>query len=102
MKKNTEQEVAGNGCIDKNGVLLLMRGDACMDIQVKPQAEEVDFGDMEHIYLKNLDNETPFPNVKRLKISGDGIKYYVSECPGNHIYKPEISIRVNAGRKSGK
>lgn len=45
-----------------------------MDIQVKPQAEEVDFGDMEHIYLKNLDNETPFPNVKRLKISGDGIK----------------------------
>ena len=45
-----------------------------MDIQVKPQAEEVDFGDMEHIYLKNLDNETPFPNVKRLKISGDEIK----------------------------
>lgn len=74
MKKNTEQEAAGNGCIDKNGVLFLMRGDACMDIQVKPQAEEVDFGDMEHIYLKNLDNETPFPNVKRLKISGDGIK----------------------------
>lgn len=74
MKKNTEQESAGNGWIDKNGVLFLMRGDACMDIQVKPQAEEVDFGDMEHIYLKNLDNETPFPNVKRLKISGDGIK----------------------------
>lgn len=74
MKKNTEQEAAGNGWIDKNGVLFLMRGDACMDIQVKPQAEEVDFGDMEHIYLKNLDNETPFPNVKRLKISGDGIK----------------------------
>lgn len=74
MKKNTEQETAGNGWIDKNGVLFLMRGDACMDIQVKPQAEEVDFGDMEHIYLKNLDNETPFPNVKRLKISGDGIK----------------------------
>lgn len=70
MKKNTEQEAAGNGWIDKNGVLFLMRGDACMDIQ----AEEVDFGDMEHIYLKNLDNETPFPNVKRLKISGDGIK----------------------------
>lgn len=74
MKKNTEQEAAGNGCIDKNGVLFFMRGDACMDIQVKPQAEEVDFGDMEHIYLKNLDNETPFPNVKRLKISGDEIK----------------------------
>lgn len=74
MKKNTEQEAAGNGCIDKNGVLFFMRGDACMDIQVKPQAEEADFGDMEHIYLKNLDNETPFPNVKRLKISGDGIK----------------------------
>ena len=74
MKKNTEQEAAGNGWIDKNGVLFLMRGDACMDIQVKPQAEEADFGDMEHIYLKNLDNETPFPNVKRLKISGDGIK----------------------------
>lgn len=74
MKKNTEQESAGNGWIDKNGVLFLMRGDACMDIQVKAQAEEVDFGDMEHIYLKNLDNETPFPNVKRLKISGDGIK----------------------------
>lgn len=74
MKKNTEQEAAGNGWIDKNGVLFLMRGDACMDIQVKPQVEEVDFGDMEHIYLKNLDNETPFPNVKRLKISGDGIK----------------------------
>lgn len=74
MKKNTEQEAAGNGWIDKNGVLFLMRGDVCMDIQVKPQAEEVDFGDMEHIYLKNLDNETPFPNVKRLKISGDGIK----------------------------
>lgn len=74
MKKNTEQEATGNGWIDKNGVLFLMRGDACMDIQVKPQAEEVDFGDMEHIYLKNLDNETPFPNVKRLKISGDGIK----------------------------
>lgn len=73
MKKNTEQEAAGNGWIDKNGVLFLMRGDACMDIQVKPQAEEVDFGDMEHIYLKNH-NETPFPNVKRLKISGDGIK----------------------------
>lgn len=74
MKKNTEQEAAGNGWIYKNGVLFLMRGDACMDIQEKPQAEEVDFGDMEHIYLKNLDNETPFPNVKRLKISGDGIK----------------------------
>lgn len=51
MKKNTEQEAAGNGCIDKNGVLFFMRGDACMDIQVKPQAEEVDFGDMEHIYI---------------------------------------------------
>lgn len=74
MKKNTEQEAAGNGCIDKNGVLFFMRGDACMDIQVKPQAEEVDFGDMEHIYLKNLDNETPFPNVKRLKIGGDVVK----------------------------
>lgn len=74
MKKNTKQETAENGWIDKNGVLFLMRGDACMDIQVKPQVEEVDFGDMEHIYLKNLDNETPFPNVKRLKISGDGIK----------------------------
>ena len=43
-----------------------MRGDACMDIQVKPQVEDVDFGDMGHIYLKNLDNETSFPNVKRL------------------------------------
>ena len=41
MKKNTEQETAGNGYIDKNGVLFFMRGDACMDIQVKPQAEEV-------------------------------------------------------------
>lgn len=41
MKKNTEQE-AGNGWIYKNGVLFLMRGDACMDIQEKPQAEEVD------------------------------------------------------------
>ena len=71
MKKNTKQETAENGWIDKNGVLFLMRGDACMDIQVKPQVEE---GDMEHIYLKNLDNETPFPNVKRMKISGDGIK----------------------------
>lgn len=74
MKKNTKQETAENGWIDKNGVLFLMRGDACMDIQVKPQVEEVDFGDMEHIYLKNLDNETPFPNVKRLKIGGNVVK----------------------------
>ena len=74
MEKITEQEAAGDVWIDKNGVLFLMRGDACMDIQVKPQVEEVDFGDMEHIYLKNLDNETPFPNVKRLKIGGDVVK----------------------------
>ena len=74
MKKNTKQETAENGWIDKNGVLFLMRGDACMDIQVKPQVEEVDFGDMEHIYMKNLDNETPFPNVKRLKIGGNVVK----------------------------
>ena len=74
MKKNTKQEAAGDVWIDKNGVLFLMRGDACMDIQVKPQVEEVDFGDMGHIYLKNLDNETPFPNVKRLKIGGDVVK----------------------------
>lgn len=74
MKKNTKQEAAGDVWIDKNGVLFLMRGDACMDIQVKPQVEDVDFGDMGHIYLKNLDNETSFPNVKRLKIGGDVVK----------------------------
>ena len=74
MKTNTKQVTAEKGWIDKNGVLFLMRGDACMDIQVKPQVEEVDFGDMEHIYLKNLDNETPFPNVKRLKIGGNVVK----------------------------
>ena len=46
MEKITEQEAAGDVWIDKNGVLFLMRGDACMDIQVKPQVEEVDFGNI--------------------------------------------------------